>query len=124
MYPTLLMNNIKGEEHYKSALKRIQTLMQSNPAENSDEYKEMDMLVSLVEAYEEIYSPMIASDPIEYLRYKMNQNGIKQRDLIDAIGSKYAVSKVLNRKQSLTLEMIKKLSAYFQIPAVRLMGIS
>ena len=89
------MNNIKGEAHYKAALQRIQTLMQSNPGENSAEYNEMDMLVSLVEAYEEIYSPMIASDPIEYLRYKMNQNGIKQRDLIDATGSKYAVSKVL-----------------------------
>ena len=116
------MNSIENKNHYHLALKRIQTLMHSNPIENSLEFQEMDMLISLIEAYEEVYSPMIASDPIEYLKYIMNQNGVKQKDLISAIGSKYAVSKVLNKKQSLTLEMIKNLSNYFHIPVVRLIG--
>ncbi len=122
MLKVLDMNNLQNEDHYKNALKRIQYLMQSNPSENSKEYLEMDMLVSLVEVYEEVYSPMTASDPIEYLKFKMDQRGIKQKDLIEAIGSKYAVSKVLNKKQSLSLEMIKKLSTYFKIPAIRLLG--
>lgn len=116
------MNNLQSEKHYKNALKRIQSLMETNPTENSIEFKEMDMLVSLVEVYEEVYNPMTASDPIEYLKFKMDQKGVKQKDLVDAIGSKYAVSKVFNRKQSLSVEMIKKLSSYFQIPVVRLIG--
>ncbi len=116
------MNSLQSEEHYKNALLRIQQLMSKNPSENSEEYKDLDMLVYLVEIYEEIYSPMFASNPVEYLKYKMHQKGIKQKDLINTMGSKYAVSKVLSGKQSLILEMIKKLSQYFQIPVIRLLG--
>ncbi|MDX2189372.1 MAG: helix-turn-helix domain-containing protein [Bacteroidota bacterium] len=116
------MNNLSGQNNYTRALHRISEIMKVNPSEKSEEYKEMDMLVSLVEAYEEVYSPMVPSDPIGYLRYKMQKEGIKQKDLIPALGSKYTVSKVLNNKQQLTIEMIKKLSALLKIPAVRLIG--
>ena len=80
------------------ALNKVCFLMKTKPQKNSEEGQEIEMLITLVEAYEEIYVPMQASDPIAYLQYKMEQNNLKQRDLIPFIGDKTKVSKVMNRK--------------------------
>ena len=105
-----IMDNIINKKYHQLALNKVYALMKTKPQKNSEEGQEMEMLITLVEAYEEIYVPMQASDPIAYLQYKMEQNNLKQRDLIPFIGDKTKVSKVMNRKQELTILMITRLS--------------
>ncbi len=109
------MDNIPSEKHHRLALSRIRELMKI-PAKTQAEKEEMDMLVTLVEAYEELHVPMQPSDPIDFLRYKMEQENLLQQDLIPYIGDKTKVSKVLNRKQELTVAMIQRLSKGLNIP--------
>ncbi len=97
------------------ALRRVWDLMET-PTKSSAEAEEMDMLATLVEAYEAISVPMQPSDPIAFLKYKMEQENLKQRDLIPFIGDKSKVSKVLNYKQELTVTMIRRLSKGLSIP--------
>ena len=92
------MDNITSKKYHQMALNKVYFLMKTKPQKNSEEGQEIEMLITLVEAYEEIYVPMQASDPIAYLQYKMEQNNLKQRDLIPFIGDKTKVSKVMNRK--------------------------
>ena len=110
------MDNIQHEENYKKALKKIWVLMQKHPAKNSAEGEEMDMLATLVDAYELVHYPMQPTDPIAFLKYKMEQENWKQKDLIPYIGDKTKVSKVLNHKQELTISMIQRLSKGLKIP--------
>ena len=84
--------------------------MKLKPAKDSEQGQELEMLISLIEAYEEVHIPMQASDPIAYLQYRMEQQNLKQSDLIPYIGDKTKVSKVMNRKQDLTVLMISRLS--------------
>lgn len=111
-----IMDNIISEKYHQMALNKVYTLMKTKPQKNSAEGQEMEMLITLIEAYEEIHVPMQASDPIAYLQYKMEQNNLKQRDLIPFIGDKTKVSKVMNRKQELTILMITRLSKGLNIP--------
>lgn len=111
-----IMDNIQNEINYKAALKRIWELMKQRPQKGSKEGNELDMLSTLVEAYETVYIPMQPSDPIAYLKYKMEKDNLKQKDLIPFIGDKTKVSKVLNYRQELTISMIKKLSVGLNIP--------
>ena len=111
------MDNIISEKYHKMALNKVHALMKTKPQKNSPEGQEMEMLIMLIEAYEEIHVPMQASDPIAYLQYKMEQDNLKQRDLIPFIGDKTKVSKVMNRKQELTVLMIARLSKGLNIPA-------
>ena len=110
------MDNIQHEENYKKALKKIWVLMQKHPAKNSAEGEEMDMLATLVDAYELVHYPMQPTDSIAFLKYKMEQENWKQKDLIPYIGDKTKVSKVLNHKQELTISMIQRLSKGLKIP--------
>jgi HTH-type transcriptional regulator/antitoxin HigA len=114
---------IQNENHYEDALHRVYELMEINPDPGTKEFSELEMLSTLVEAYEELYHSITPSDPVEYLKYKMVKMNIKQNDLVPILGSKYTVSKIMNKKQGLTLDAIKKLSVYFHIPVVRLIGI-
>lgn len=116
------MDNI-SEKNYQLALQRVRTLMKQKPNKNSTEGQELDMLITLIEAYETVHIPMQASDPIAYLQYKMEQDNLKQRDLIPFIGDKTKVSKVMNRKQELTVSMIQRLSKGLNIPVNFLIAI-
>lgn len=109
------MDNL-SEKNHQLALQRVRTLMKQKPNKNSAEGQELDMLITLIEAYETIHVPMQASDPIAYLQYKMEKDNLKQRDLIPFIGDKTKVSKVMNRKQELTVSMIQRLSKGLNIP--------
>ena len=109
------MDNI-SEKNHQLALQRVRRLMKLKPSRDSTEGQELDMLITLIEAYESIHIPMQASDPIAYLQYKMEKENLKQRDLIPYIGDKTKVSKVLNRKQELTVSMIQRLSRGLNIP--------
>ena len=104
---------IKTEADY--ALERIEQLMESEP--DTAESDELDVLTTLVEAYEEQHYPINLPDPIAAITFRMEQAGLSQRDLIPYIGSRSKVSEVLTRKRSLTLSMIRALHEHLNIPA-------
>ena len=77
----------------------------------------LDVLVTLVEAWERQHYPLGFPDPIEAIKYNMDQKGLQPRDLIPFIGSRNRVHEVLNRRRSLTLNMIRRLHEGLGIPA-------
>ena len=106
---------IKTRRDYRNALKRIEGLM--NAKRGSAEGDRLDVLVTLVEAWERQHYPLGFPDPIEAIKYHMDQNGLQPRDLIPFIGSRNRVHEVLNRRRSLTLNMIRRLHEGLGIPA-------
>ena len=111
-----MMDNINNEKYHKMALNKVRALLKLNPAKDSADGQELEMLITLVEAYEDVHVPMQASDPRAYLAFRMEQDNLKQVDLIPFIGDKTKVSKVMNRKQELSVSMIRRLSKGLNIP--------
>ena len=105
---------IKNEQNYQEALNMIESLMSAKP--NTQEMDELEVLTTLVEAYEEQFYKIDAPDPIEAIKFRMEQESLKQKDLIEIIGSKSRVSEVLNKKRKLTLDMIRNLHTQLKIP--------
>jgi HTH-type transcriptional regulator / antitoxin HigA len=112
---------LKNRRDYRHALKEIETLMQAR--RNTPEGDRLDVLVTLVEAWEHKHYPLDLPDPIEAIKYHMEQNELAPRDLIPFIGSRNRVHEVLNRKRPLTLKMIQRLHAGLRIPAESLLKI-
>jgi HTH-type transcriptional regulator / antitoxin HigA len=106
---------IRTEADYQAALKEVESLFHAPP--NTPEYDQLDLLSTLVEAYEKVHHPIEAPDPIEAILYYMDTRGLSRRDLEPCLGSRARVSEVLSRKRSLTLEMIRKLNQELGIPA-------
>ena len=98
---------IKNEKEYDEALNRIDELMELNPDLGTTQSDELEILVLLVEKYEEINWNIATPDPIEAIKYRMEEMNLKQKDLVPYIGNKSKVSELLNRKISLSLSMIK-----------------
>jgi HTH-type transcriptional regulator / antitoxin HigA len=111
---------IKTEDEYNSALARIDELFDSKPG--SKDFDEVELLMALVEIYEEQHYKIEAPDPIEAIKFRMEQMNLKRVDLAKYIGSRGRVSEILNRQRSLTLVMIKKLHKEFGIPAESLLA--
>jgi HTH-type transcriptional regulator/antitoxin HigA len=112
---------IQTETDYEAALKEIESLMESMPG--TPEGDRLDILVTLVEAYEAKNFPIPEpDDPVEVLEYYMESRGLDRSELIPYLGSKERVSEVLNRKRGLSLEMIRRLHAGLGIPADLIMG--
>ena len=110
---------IKTEKDYQKALKRLEEIFDSSPGtKNGDE---LDVLAMLIEKYEDLHYPIDAPDPIEAIKFRMEQMGYKQKDLEDIIGYKGRVSEILNKKRKLTLEMIRKIHDTLKIPTDILM---
>jgi HTH-type transcriptional regulator/antitoxin HigA len=105
---------IKTEADYDSALAAVEMLLQAAPG--SPEGDRLEVLTILIEAYERAQHAMPLPDPIEAIKFRMEQAGLNQVDLIQAIGSKSHVSEVLNRRRKLTLPMIRRLASEFGIP--------
>ena len=105
---------IKNEQDYQETLSMIDSLMNAQP--NTKEMDKLEVLTTLVEAYEEQYYKIDAPDPIEAIKFRMEQDGLKQKDLVAIVGSKSRVSEVLNRKRKLTIEMIRSLHTQLHIP--------
>lgn len=105
---------IKTERDYKKALKRLEIIFDSRPG--TKEGDELDILVLLIEKYENKHYPIEAPDPIEAIKFRMEQMGYKQKDLEGIIGHKGHVSEILNRKRKLSLEMIRSLHEKLKIP--------
>jgi HTH-type transcriptional regulator / antitoxin HigA len=112
---------LKNRHDYRQTLKEIETLMQAR--RNTPEGDRLDVLVTLVEAWERKHYPLDLPDPVEAIKYHMEQNGLAPRDLIPFIGSRNRVHEVLNRKRPLTLKMIQRLHAGLRIPAESLLKI-
>jgi HTH-type transcriptional regulator / antitoxin HigA len=112
---------LKNRHDYRQTLKEIETLMQAR--RNTREGDRLDVLVTLVEAWERKHYPLDMPDPVEAIKYHMEQNGLAPRDLIPFIGSRNRVHEVLNRKRPLTLKMIQRLHAGLRIPAESLLKI-
>ncbi|RJR52027.1 MAG: ImmA/IrrE family metallo-endopeptidase [Desulfobacteraceae bacterium] len=106
---------IKTEEDYNLALKRIEALMDAK--EGSPEADELELLSTLVEMYEERHFPMDRPDPVDAVKFRIEQMGLKPRDLIPLLGSRSKVSEVLNRKKPLSLTMMRNLHKSLGIPA-------
>ncbi|MCX6074050.1 MAG: DNA-binding protein [Campylobacterales bacterium] len=110
------LSPIRTETDYEQALERIDALMEQEPEIGSSEGNELEILALLVEKYEEKHWQIATPDPIEAIKYRMAEMGLKQKDLVPIIGSKSKVSEVLNRKIGLSLSMISNLSAQLHIP--------
>lgn len=104
---TISIKPIKTEEQYKAAIEQIRKLWDCLP--NTPEADLLEVLSILIEDYESKHYPVEPLDPIEAIRYRMEEQGLSQKDLIKYFGSKERVSEVLNRKRPLTLRMIKSL---------------
>jgi HTH-type transcriptional regulator/antitoxin HigA len=108
---------IKSEQEHEQALARLMHLMDVDPGPGTAEADELDVLAVLIERYEEELFPMDLPDPVEAIKYRMDQEGLKNKDLIPYIGSAPKVSEVLKGKRQLSLNMIRKLNDGLGIPA-------
>ena len=106
---------IRTKADYRAALKEIDGLMTAR--HGSPEGERLDVLVTLVEAYERKHFPMDLPDPIEAIRFRMDQMNLSPKDLVPMIGQINRVYEVLNRKRPLTLQMIRRLHRELGIPA-------
>jgi len=112
---------IHSEADHKAALKEIERLLESQPG--TPEGDRMEVLVTLVEAYEAKHFPIPEpEDPLQVLEYYMESRGLSRSDLIVYLGSKERVSEVFNRKRGLSLSMIRRLHNGLGIPADLIMG--
>lgn len=111
---------LKTKEEYETALERLNEIFDS-PA-NSKEGDEAELLVLLIENYENKHYPIDAPDPIEAIKFRMEQMGMKKKDLAEVLGYKSRVTEILNRKRKLSLNMIRNLHEKLKIPYESLMA--
>ena len=100
---------------YRGALKEIESLMAARAG--TPEGERLDVLVTLVEAYEKKHYRLDLPDPVEAIKFRMEQSGLSPKDLVPMIGQINRVYEVLNRKRPLTLQMIRRLHRKLGIPA-------
>jgi HTH-type transcriptional regulator/antitoxin HigA len=114
LFEAMVMKVIKTEKEYQAALSRLEEIFDSKKgSKNADE---LELLSLLIEKYEDEISPIDLPDPIEAIKFRMDQLGYKQKDLAKAIGLKSRVSEILNKKRKLTIDMIRRLHDTLGIP--------
>ena len=106
---------IKTRADYRAALKEVEALMAAE--RDTPEGERLDVLVTLVEAYENKHYPLDLPDPVEAIRFRMEQKAMTPKDLVPMIGQINRVYEVLNRRRPLTLAMIQRLHRDLGIPA-------
>jgi HTH-type transcriptional regulator/antitoxin HigA len=105
---------IRTKADHRAALKEVERLWEANPG--TPDGDRVDVLVTLIEAYEAKHFPIDAPDPIAAITFMMEQKGLTRRDLEPAIGSRGRVSEVMTRRRPLTLPMVRALSQLLAIP--------
>ncbi|MTW22542.1 helix-turn-helix domain-containing protein [Allochromatium palmeri] len=105
---------IRNDDDLRAAFERLEAIFQA--PEGSAEADEMEILVALVEACENRHYPIGPADPVEAIKFRMEQQGLAPKDLEPYIGSSGRVSEILNRKRPLSLRMIKRLHDGLRIP--------
>jgi HTH-type transcriptional regulator/antitoxin HigA len=106
---------IKTEIDYEDALQTVENLM--NAKVGTQEGDKLDVLVTLIEAYEEKHHPVLPPEPVEAIIHQMESQGLSRNDLIPIFGSRARVSEILNKKRSLSINMIRKLQTNLNISA-------
>ncbi|PIB30939.1 DNA-binding protein [Gaetbulibacter sp. 5U11] len=105
---------IKNETDYLNALERLEVIFDAKKGTKKGD--ELEILSILIDKYENETSPIGFPDPIEAIKFRMEQMGLKQKDLAEVVGFKSRVSEILNKKRKLTLEMIRNLNLKLHIP--------
>ena len=105
---------IRNEQDYELALKRVELLMDAEFG--TEAFDELEVLTTLIENYEAKHYSIDTPDPIEAIKFRMEQEGLRQKDLVEIFGNKVRVSEVLNKKRRLTLDMIRNINLNLHIP--------
>ena len=105
---------IRNDDDLRAAFARLEAVYQAKAGTPEDD--EMEILVTLIAAYEEKHYPIGPADPVEAIVFRLEQQGLTPKDLEPFIGSSGRVSEVLNRKRGLSLRMVKRLHEGLQIP--------
>jgi len=113
---------IRTAKDYKAALRELSVYFDHEPEPGSEDGDRFEILATLVEAYEAKRFPIDAPEPIEAIRFRMEQAGLTVKDLVPSIGQSNRVYEVLNGKRNLTVEMIRNLHRNLGIPAESLIG--
>jgi HTH-type transcriptional regulator/antitoxin HigA len=111
---------IHTKKDLAEALARIDELIDA--PHGTPEYDELEILSTLVEAYEDKHSPILPPDPVEAIKFRMEQMGLRQSDIARFLGGKNRASEVLSRKRPLSLRMIRNLHRNLNIPSDSLLG--
>ncbi len=105
---------IKTEQDYNDALNRLSEIFDAKRGSKAGD--ELEILSILIDKYENENFPIDLPDPVEAIKFRMEQMGMKQKDLVEVVGFKSRVSEILNKKRKLTLDMIRKISSTLKIP--------
>lgn len=105
---------IRNEKDYQKALERLEEIFDAK--KGTEKGDELEVLSILIDRYENENFPIGMPDPIEAIKFRMEQMGMKQKDLAEVVGFKSRVSEILNKKRKLTLDMIRKLNTTLHIP--------
>ncbi|MGM5470282.1 helix-turn-helix domain-containing protein [Flavobacteriaceae bacterium LMO-SS05] len=105
---------IRNEKDYQKALERLEDIFDAK--KGTEEGDELEILSILIDRYENENFPIGMPDPIEAIKFRMEQMGMNQKDLAEVVGYKSRVSEILNKKRKLTLDMIRKLNTNLHIP--------
>ena len=108
---------IRTDADYQATLREVAALVDTDPDPGTPEGDLLDILATLVQAYEARHVPITAPDPVEAIKFRMDQSGLSVKDLEPIIGRSNRVYEVLNRKRPLTLAMIRRLHQVLGIPA-------
>ena len=114
MTDTFVLQTIKTKQDYADAVERLASI--SDAPIGTPESDEADALATLIDAYEEVHFPIGLPHPIEAIKIRMSELGLKNKDLVPIIGYDSRVSEVLNGKRKLTLDMIRALNKMLHIP--------
>lgn len=105
---------IRNEKDYQKALERLEDIFEAK--RDTKEGDELEILSILIDRFENENFPIGMPDPIEAIKFRMEQMGMNQKDLAEIVGFKSRVSEILNKKRKLTLDMIRKLNTNLHIP--------
>jgi HTH-type transcriptional regulator/antitoxin HigA len=110
----MTLKPIRNKKDYKEALSRLEDIFDAK--KGSQEGDELEILSILIDKYEQERFPIGMPDPIDAIKFRMEQMDMKQKDLVEVIGFKSRVSEILSRKRKLTLDMIRRLNKVLRIP--------
>ena len=108
---------IRTKKEHKAALARVYELMELDPAEGTPQLDELELLAMVVEEYEDEHEPVLPPNPIEAIKFRIDQMGLKESDLSKMLGSRQRRSEIFNGKRKLSLSMIRTLHKQLRIPA-------
>ncbi|HED38542.1 MAG TPA: transcriptional regulator [Ignavibacteria bacterium] len=117
-----MLKPIRTKKEYNEALEKVYLLLQKDLKINSSEYDELELLSILIEDYEKKHYPIALPDPVEAIKFRLEQLNLNRSALVSIIGSKSRTSEILNRKRKLSLSMIRALHEKLNIPASSLIA--